>query len=48
MAAVGEKIEGREVTAPTASEEAPHVVDLTGALKRSLEEVKALSKASVE
>jgi len=47
MAAVGEKIEGREVVAPAASEEAPQVVDLTEALKRSLEEVKA-RKASGE
>jgi DNA end-binding protein Ku len=47
MAAVNEKIEGREVTAPEIPEEAPQVVDLTEALKRSLEEVKA-RKASGE
>ncbi len=47
MAAVGEKIEGREVVAPAAPDEAPQVVDLTEALKRSLEEVKA-RKASGE
>ncbi len=45
MAAVGEKIEGREVVAPAAPEEAPQVVDLTEALKRSLEEVKARKAA---
>jgi DNA end-binding protein Ku len=48
MQAVEQKIEGKEIVAPTAPEEAPQVVDLTEALKRSLEEVKARSKASGE
>ena len=41
MDAVQQKIEGKEIVAPVAQEEAPQVVDLTEALKRSLEEVKA-------
>jgi DNA end-binding protein Ku len=45
MDAVQQKIEGREIVAPAAQEEAPQVVDLTEALKRSLEEVKARSGA---
>jgi DNA end-binding protein Ku len=51
MAAVQQKIDGKEIVAPAAAEEAPQVVDLTEALKRSLEEVKARSgskKASGE
>jgi DNA end-binding protein Ku len=43
MNAVQQKIEGKEIVAPVAQEEAPQVVDLTEALKRSLEEVKARS-----
>ena len=43
---VQQKIEGREIVAPAAQEEAPQVVDLTEALKRSLEEVKARSGGS--
>jgi DNA end-binding protein Ku len=46
MAAVQQKIEGKEIVAPAAAEEAPQVVDLTEALKRSLEEVKARSGSS--
>lgn len=48
LAAVEQKIEGKEIVAPEAPEEAPQVVDLTEALKRSLEQVKARSKASGE
>jgi DNA end-binding protein Ku len=49
MEAVEQKIQGKEIVAPAATgEEAPQVVDLTEALKRSLEEVKARSKASGE
>jgi len=44
MAAVEQKIQGQEIVAPAAAEEAPAVVDLTEALKRSLEEVKARGK----
>jgi DNA end-binding protein Ku len=44
MDAVEQKIAGKEIVAPTAPEEAPQVVDLTEALKRSLEEVKARGK----
>ena len=44
MAAVEQKIQGQEIVAPVAAEEAPAVVDLTEALKRSLEEVKARGK----
>ncbi len=48
MEAVEQKIQGKEIIAPTVSEEAPQVVDLTEALKRSLEEVKSRAKASGE
>jgi DNA end-binding protein Ku len=48
MAAVAQKVDGKEIVAPPAAEEAPQVVDLTEALKRSLEEVKARGKASGE
>jgi DNA end-binding protein Ku len=48
LQAVEQKIEGKEIVAPAASEEAPQVVDLTEALKRSLEQVKARDKASGE
>ena len=51
LGAVQQKIEGKEIVAPTVPEEAPAVVDLPEALKRSLEEVKARSggkKASGE
>jgi DNA end-binding protein Ku len=48
LAAVERKIEGQEIVAPTASEEAPQVIDLTEALKRSLEQVQQRSKASGE
>jgi DNA end-binding protein Ku len=41
LEAVDQKIQGKEIVAPVAAEEAPAVVDLTEALKRSLEEVKA-------
>ncbi|MEX0875481.1 MAG: Ku protein [Actinomycetota bacterium] len=44
MDAVEQKIAGKEIVAPAAPEEAPQVVDLTEALKRSLEEVKARGK----
>jgi DNA end-binding protein Ku len=44
LQAVEQKIEGKEIVAPAASEEAPQVVDLTEALKRSLEQVKARDK----
>jgi DNA end-binding protein Ku len=44
MEAVEQKIQGQEIVAPAAAEEAPAVVDLTEALKRSLEEVKARGK----
>ncbi|MGH2758964.1 MAG: Ku protein, partial [Actinomycetota bacterium] len=44
MHAVEQKIQGREIVAPAAPDEAPAVVDLTEALKRSLEEVKARGK----
>ncbi len=47
MEAVEQKISGKEIVAPTTSEEAPQVVDLTEALKRSLEEVKARGKKAV-
>lgn len=43
MDAVQQKIEGKDIVAPVAQEEAPQVVDLTEALKRSLEEVKSRS-----
>jgi len=43
MEAVEQKIAGKEIVAPAVAEEAPQVVDLTEALKRSLEEVKARS-----
>jgi DNA end-binding protein Ku len=45
MDAVQKKIEGQEIVAATPAEEAPAVVDLTEALKRSLEQVKARDKA---
>jgi DNA end-binding protein Ku len=45
LAAVEQKIEGKEIVAPEMPEEAPQVVDLTEALKRSLEQVKARGKA---
>jgi DNA end-binding protein Ku len=48
LEAVQQKIEGKEIVAPEAPEEAPQVVDLTEALKRSLEQVQARSKASGE
>ena len=49
LEAVDQKISGNKIVAPAAAEEgAPQVVDLTEALKRSLEEVKARSKASGE
>jgi DNA end-binding protein Ku len=48
LEAVEQKIEGKEIVAPEAPEEAPQVVDLTEALKRSLEQVQARSKASGE
>ncbi len=44
MEAVEQKIAGKEIVAPVTGEEAPQVVDLTEALKRSLEEVKARGK----
>jgi DNA end-binding protein Ku len=44
MDAVQKKIEGQEIVAAAAPEEAPAVVDLTEALKRSLEQVKARDK----
>lgn len=46
--AVSRKIEGQEIVAAAAPEEAPQVVDLTQALKRSLEQVKDRGKASGE
>ena len=46
LAAVQQKIDGKEIVAATVSEEAPQVVDLTEALQRSLEEVKARSGGS--
>jgi DNA end-binding protein Ku len=46
--AVEQKIQGKDIVAPAAPEEAPAVVDLTEALKRSLEEVKSRAKASGE
>jgi DNA end-binding protein Ku len=49
LEAVDSKIAGNKIVAPTVSDDgAPQVVDLTEALKRSLEEVKARSKASGE
>jgi DNA end-binding protein Ku len=48
MEAVEQKIAGKEIVAPAETEEAPQVVDLTEALKRSLEEVKSRAKASGE
>jgi DNA end-binding protein Ku len=44
MDAVSKKIEGKEIVAAAAPEEPSGVVDLTEALKRSLEEVKARGK----
>jgi DNA end-binding protein Ku len=44
MEAVQQKIEGKEIVAAAAPEEPTKVVDLTEALKRSLEEVKARGK----
>jgi DNA end-binding protein Ku len=41
LEAVEQKLAGNEIVAPEAPEAAPAVVDLTEALKRSLEEVKA-------
>ena len=49
LEAVDQKIQGNKIVAPAEPEEAAsQVVDLTEALKRSLEEVKARSKASGE
>jgi DNA end-binding protein Ku len=48
LEAVDQKIQGKEIVAPAAPEEAPQVVDLSEALKRSLEQVKARAKASGE
>jgi DNA end-binding protein Ku len=48
LEAVDQKIQGNKIVAPSEPEEASQVVDLTEALKRSLEEVKARSKASGE
>jgi DNA end-binding protein Ku len=49
LVAVDQKIQGNKIVAPAEPEEAAsQVVDLTEALKRSLEEVKARSKASGE
>ena len=49
LEAVDQKIQGNKIVAPAQpAEEATQVVDLTEALKRSLEEVKARSKASGE
>jgi DNA end-binding protein Ku len=48
LAAVEQKIEGKEIVAPEAPEETPQVVDLSEALKRSLEQVSKRSKASGE
>lgn len=42
--AVQKKIEGQEIVAPAVEEEAPQVVDLSEALKRSLEQVKQRDK----
>jgi DNA end-binding protein Ku len=44
LEAAEQKKAGKEIVAPAAPEEAPGVVDLTEALKRSLEEVKARGK----
>lgn len=44
LEAAEQKKAGKEIIAPAAPEEAPAVVDLTEALKRSLEEVKARGK----
>ena len=48
LEAVDQKIQGNKIVAPSEPEEVSQVVDLTEALKRSLEEVKARSKASGE
>jgi DNA end-binding protein Ku len=49
LEAVDQKIQGNKIVAPSEPEEAAsQVVDLTEALKRSLEEVKARGKASGE
>jgi DNA end-binding protein Ku len=49
LEAVDQKIQGNKIVAPAEPEEAAsQVVDLTEALKRSLEEVKARGKASGE
>jgi DNA end-binding protein Ku len=48
LEAVDQKVAGKEIVAPAPAEEAPQVVDLTEALKRSLEQVKARDKASGE
>lgn len=44
LEAVAQKIEGKEIVAAAAPEEAPAVVDLTEALKRSLEQVRSRGK----
>jgi len=44
LTAAEQKRAGNEIVAPAVPEEAPQVVDLTEALKRSLEEVKARGK----
>ncbi|HYZ93623.1 MAG TPA: Ku protein [Actinomycetota bacterium] len=44
LEAAQKKVEGKEIVAPAAAEETTTVVDLTEALKRSLEEVKARGK----
>jgi DNA end-binding protein Ku len=44
LEAVQQKVDGKEIVAPAAPEEGHAVVDLTEALKRSLEEVKARGK----
>jgi DNA end-binding protein Ku len=48
LAAVEQKIDGKEIVAPDQPEEQPQVVDLSEALKRSLEQVAQRSKASGE
>ena len=48
LEAVEQKIQGKEIVAPAEPEEVTQVVDLSEALKRSLEQVRSRSKASGE